>query len=117
MKSMFESYFTKVPKMEKQNVRGIYQDLVDWFKNKEEEFVLAETMDDSTYAKQLDSIKPLTTLLQRFHPDIPKTEAAFMKEVLLWGLAESKKLSLLQVPEGISFGSSQEDVLKDIMGR
>jgi len=117
VKSMFESYFSKVPKMEKQNVRGIYQDLVDWFKNKEEEFVLSETMDDASYANQLDSIKPLTALLQRFHPDIPKSEAAFMKEVLLWGLAESKKLSLVQVRDTISFGSSQEDVLKDIMGR
>lgn len=115
VKTMFESFFPKVSKLEKQSVRGPYQDLIDWFISQEEDLELNDQLSDAEYQQKLDSIAPLKDLLKRYHPDVPKEESAFLKELVLWGLVESKKLSRVRVSDGLSFRDEYSDYLKNNM--
>jgi magnesium chelatase subunit I len=51
-------------------------------------------------------------LLKRYHPDIPKEEHWFLKELVLWGLVESKKLSRVKLADGNSFSDEYSDYLR-----
>lgn len=114
VKTLFESFFPKVTKIEKQSVRGPYQDLVDWFVNEEDDFELNDQLSDGDYRKKLDAVKPLTALLEKYRPDAPKEERWFLKELVLWGLVESKKLSRIKVSGGLSFRDEYSDYLKNM---
>jgi magnesium chelatase subunit I len=112
VKTIFESYFPKISKLEKPTVRGTYQDIIDWFISQEQDFELSDQLDDAAYQKKVDAIGPLTQLLKRYHPDIPKEEHWFLKELVLWGLVESKKLSRVKLADGNSFSDEYSDYLR-----
>ncbi len=112
VKTIFENNFPKVSKLEKPTEKGPYQDIVDWFIAQESDFELADTMDDATYFKKLDDITPLTQLIKRFQPEIPKEETRFLKEIILWGLVESKKLTRIKNAAGVSFTDEYSNYLK-----
>jgi magnesium chelatase subunit I len=112
VKTIFESYFPKITKLEKQTVRGPYQDIIDWFISQEEDFELSDQLNDAAYQKKLDAITPLTQLLKRYHPDTPKEEHWFLKELVLWGLVESKKLSRVKLADGNAFSDEYSDYLR-----
>ena len=114
VKSIFESIFPKVLKLEKQGVKGPYHDIIAWFDNLDDEFELTENMTDEEYKKQLDKIVPLDELIDKYQGGIEAGERYFLKEIVLWGLAENKKLSRIIVNEGISFGNNYNDLLKDL---
>jgi magnesium chelatase subunit I len=102
VKTLFESYFPKVEKLEKPGESGPYQEIVDWF-FEQDEFVLSEDADDKTYHTQLDSITPLEALIQKYQPKVAPEEKHFLKEFVLWGLVESKKLSKSQMNNNTTF--------------
>ncbi|CAN5904515.1 magnesium chelatase [soil metagenome] len=112
VKTIFESYFPKITKLEKPGTRGTYQDVIDWFIEQDEDFELSDQLDDAAYQKKLDDITPLAQLLKRYHPDTPKEENWFLKELVLWGLVESKKLSRVKMVDGNSFSDEYSDYLK-----
>ncbi|HEY6161823.1 MAG TPA: magnesium chelatase [Bacteroidia bacterium] len=114
VKSLFERYFPKVPKLEKQTVRGIYQDLIDWFVEQDEDFSLGDTLDDNAYRKKLNSIPALNAIVEKYQPDAEGDEKYFFAELILWGLVESKKLSRIKVAEGVSFRDEHSDFLKNM---
>ncbi|HTA81608.1 MAG TPA: magnesium chelatase [Bacteroidia bacterium] len=114
VKGIFESMFPKVLKLEKQGVKGPYHDVISWFDNLDDEFELTENMNDEEYKKQLDKIVPLDELIDKYQGGIEASERYFLKEIVLWGLAENKKLSRVIVNEGISFGNNYNDLLKDL---
>jgi len=95
VKTLFESYFPKVEKLEKPGEAGPYQAIVDWF-FEQDEFVLTDDADDATYHAQLDAITPLEALIGKYQPAVLPQEKHFLKEFVLWGLVESKKLSKSQ---------------------
>jgi magnesium chelatase subunit I len=102
VKTLFESYFPKVEKLEKPGVAGPYQAIVDWF-FEQDEFVLSDDANDETYYAQLDSIEPLEELVQKYQPNVKPEEKHFLKEFVLWGLVESKKLSKSQMDSNTTF--------------
>ena len=102
VKTLFESYFPKVEKLEKPGESGPYQEIVDWF-FEQDEFILSEDADDKTYYAQLDSIAPLESLIQKYQPKVLADEKHFLKEFVLWGLVESKKLSKSQMDNNTTF--------------
>jgi magnesium chelatase subunit I len=114
VKSIFESIFPKVLKLEKQGVKGPYHDIIAWFDNLDDEFELTENMSDEEYKKQLDKIVPLDELIDKYQGGVETDERYFLKEIVLWGLAENKKLSRVLINEGISFGNNYNDLLKDL---
>ena len=102
IKTLFEEYFPKIEKLEKNNEKGPYQEIVDWFFN-ESGLELEDDATDEEYKRQLDAIIPLKQLVMKYRPDTPKEDEYFLKEFILWGLAENKKLSKDRFSEGYQF--------------
>lgn len=107
VKTVFADYFPKIEKLEKHNEKSPYQEIVDWFFN-ESGLELADDATDEEYRKLLDSIIPLKLLIKQYQPNTPKEDDYFMREFILWGLTEFKKLSKDRFSEGYQF--------KDIYG-
>jgi magnesium chelatase subunit I len=107
IKTFFPDFFPKIEKLEKHNEKSPYQELYDWFFN-ESGFELLDDATDEEYRKQLDAVIPLKQLMQQYQPDVPAEDQYFMKEFILWGLTEFKKLSKDRFTEGYEF--------KDIYG-
>jgi magnesium chelatase subunit I len=107
IKTLFTEYFPKIEKLEKQNEKGPYQEIIDWFFN-ESGFELLDDATDEEYKKLLDSIIPLKQLILKYQPETAKEDQYFLKEFILWGLSEYKKLSKDRFTEGYQF--------KDIFG-
>jgi magnesium chelatase subunit I len=105
--TLFKNQFPKISKIEKQNERNAYSDLLDWF-IAEGGFELYEDFDEKQYNKILDEVKPLDALIKKYAPDTIKEDVYFMKEFILWALVENKKLNKEKLTEGFSF--------KDILG-
>jgi magnesium chelatase subunit I len=102
VKTLFTEYFPKIEKLERQNERGPYQEIIDWFFN-ESGLELTDDATDEEYRKQLDAIIPLKQLLLKYQPEVPQEDQYFMREFILWGLAEYKKLSKDRFTEGYQF--------------
>jgi magnesium chelatase subunit I len=102
VKTLFEEYFPKIEKLEKNKDKGPYQEIIDWFFN-ESGLELTDDASDRDYQKGLDSIIPLKQLIQKYQPNTAKEDLLFMKEFILWGLSEFKKLSKDRFEEGYQF--------------
>ncbi len=102
IKTLFNDYFPAIEKLEKADYESPYQELINWF-FEESGFELLDDIADKEYISKLDSIKPLDDLIKKHHPDLDKQDVYFMKEFLLWGLVEYKKLSKHRLSEGFHF--------------
>ncbi|HEX9980961.1 MAG TPA: AAA family ATPase [Flavobacterium sp.] len=100
--TLFTEYFPKIEKLEKQNEKSPYQEIIDWFFTGSG-FELMDDATDAEYKKQLDAIIPLKQLLLKYQPNVSDEDQNFMKEFILWGLAENKKLSRDRIVEGYQF--------------
>lgn len=105
--TFFPAYFPKIEKLEKQDEKTPYTDIIEWF-FAESGFELLDDCSDEEYERILGSIVPLETLIKKYQPQLEKADKFFMKEFILWGLVEYKKLSKDRFSEGYQF--------KDIYG-
>ncbi|WP_310004629.1 magnesium chelatase [Flavobacterium granuli] len=105
--TFFPAFFPKIEKLEKQGEKTPYSDILDWFFT-ESGFELLDDSTDVEYKTILDNIAPLEKLIEKYQPKLQKQDRYFMKEFVLWGLVEYKKLSKDRVSEGFEF--------KDIFG-
>ncbi|MDT0649769.1 magnesium chelatase [Autumnicola edwardsiae] len=102
VKTLFPQYFPKVEKLQKAEDSSPYDELVEWF-FEESGFELPDDLSDEEYKKQLDSVAPLNKLIEKHQPEISKEDSYFLKEFLLWGLVEYKKLSKHRFTKGVQF--------------
>ncbi|MDC6351553.1 magnesium chelatase [Zeaxanthinibacter sp. PT1] len=102
IKSLFESYFPKINKLEHKDAETPYDDVILWF-FEGEGFDLSDEGQDEDYKKALDSIPPLDALIDKFQPDTAKEDRYFLKEFILWGLAANNKLSKHRFTDGYQF--------------
>ncbi len=100
--TFFPAYFPKIEKLEKQGEKTPYSDILDWFFT-ESGFELLDDCTDEEYKTILDSINPLEVLIKKYQPQLEKEDSYFMKEFILWGLVEYKKLSKDRLSEGYQF--------------
>jgi magnesium chelatase subunit I len=107
IRTYFPSYFPKIEKLEKQGEKTPYSDTIDWFFT-ESGFELLDDASDEEYKAILDDIKPLEVLVKKYQPQLAQEDRYFIKEFILWGLVEFKKLSKDRVSVGYQF--------KDIYG-
>ncbi|MBF7093032.1 magnesium chelatase [Flavobacterium sp. ALJ2] len=107
IRTFFPKYFPRIEKLEKTDEKTPYTDIIEWFFT-ESGFELLDDCLDAEYKKILDGIKPLDVLLKKHQPELPAADHYFMKEFILWGLVEYKKLSKDRFSEGYEF--------KDIYG-
>lgn len=102
IKTLFPEYFPAIEKLSRPDAKDDYSEVADWFFN-ESGFELLDDSTDEEYRKILDGINPLNDLVQKYQPYLEKEDAYFMKEFLLWGLVEHKKLSKERYADGTAF--------------
>ena len=96
------AYFPKIEKLEKQDQKTAYSDILEWF-FAESGFELLDDCTDEEYQNILDDVKPLEVLIKKYQPQLPKEDYYFMKEFILWALVSYDKLSKDRVSEGYQF--------------
>ncbi len=114
VKTMFDSMFPKITKLEKKEVKGPYHEIIAWFINLTEDFELTENMSDEVYRKQLDKVQPLNDLLDKYQPVKDVAERNFLKELILWGLAGNNKLSKIKIDDGLGFTDAYNNLLNNL---
>lgn len=102
VKTLFDSYFPKINKLQRKDEETAYDDLLHWF-FQGEGFELEDDFTDEEYKRTLDGIPELNQLIKEYQPEFPKEDVYFLKEVLLWGLVAHKKLSKHRFSEGYQF--------------
>ncbi|CAM4021584.1 hypothetical protein [Gillisia limnaea] len=102
VKTLFTNYFPKIEKLEKSSEDNPYNDLVEWF-FAESGFELLDDLTEKEYKKKLDSVPPLNDLIKKYQSDVSKEDSYFLKEFLLWGLVEHKKLNKYRSAGGVQF--------------
>ena len=100
--TFFPAYFPKIEKLEKQDEKTAYSDLIEWF-FAESGFELLDDASDEEYKTILDSIAPLSILIKKYQPELIKEDVYFMKEFVLWALVEYDKLSKDRISQGYQF--------------
>jgi magnesium chelatase subunit I len=100
--TLFPGYFPNIEKLEKENEKNAYTDLLEWFFN-ESGFELLDDESNAEYQKILDEVEPLDLLVKKYQPEASKEDAYFMKEFILWALVEYKKLTKNRVDSGYQY--------------
>ena len=100
IKTLFSSHFPKIEKLEKQDADSPYDEVVTWFFN-ENKFEILTDLSDKAYFEKLNSIDPLSNLILKYQPNVSAEDQAFMKEFILWGLVQFKKLSMNNYSYGV----------------
>jgi magnesium chelatase subunit I len=96
------AYFPKIEKLEKQDEKTAYSDLIEWF-FAESGFELLDDATDEEYKSILDLITPLSILIKKYQPQLANEDVYFMKEFVLWALVEYDKLSKDRISQGYQF--------------
>ncbi|MCY2688227.1 sigma 54-interacting transcriptional regulator [Salinimicrobium sp. TH3] len=107
VKTLFPMMFPKIEKLQKPDAEDPYSGIVEWFFS-ESGFELFDETTDEDYKEALDSIPALEKLINKYQPNISEEDKYFLKEFVLWGLVEYKKLNKFRFAEGMQF--------KDIYG-
>jgi len=102
VKTLFPDYFPKIEKLQRPDEKTPYDDLVEWF-FEQTGFELPDDLTDEEYKKKLDEVEPLNELIKKYQPEMDQIDTYFLKEFLLWGLVEFKKLSKQRYTKGIQF--------------
>ena len=102
IKTIFPTYFPKIEKLEKKEAETPYDELLEWFLNKEN-VVLYEDMKEDQYHNALENVAPLKGLIEKYVSDFDEADHFFMMEFLLWGLVAFNKLSKQRFDEGLQF--------------
>jgi magnesium chelatase subunit I len=102
IKTFFPAFFPKIEKLERDADSSPYAKILEWF-FAETGFELLDDATDEEYKNQLDAIKPLEDLIQKYQPEFPLEDKYFLKEFILWGLVEFDKLSKDRVEVGYQF--------------
>jgi magnesium chelatase subunit I len=100
--TFFGAYFPKIEKLERDAAASPYAKVLEWFFT-ETGFELLDDASDEEYKNQLDAIKPLEDLIQKYQQQFPIEDRYFLKEFVLWGLVEYDKLSKDRVAVGYQF--------------
>lgn len=102
IKTLFPNYFPKIEKLERENEKTAYSDLLEWFFN-ESGFELLDDITNEEYQTILDEVKPLADIVKKYQPNIPEEDINFMKEFILWALVEYQKLSKNRIETGYQY--------------
>lgn len=113
IQSLFPIYFPEIKKLERPNQPNAYDQVVQWF-FAGSGLQLFDDTSDADYKQQLEGVKPLDDLIQKYQADYPKKDVLFLKEFILWGLVVFKKLSKRRVSEGYQFKDPYGSYISDL---
>jgi magnesium chelatase subunit I len=112
VKTFFINYFPKIKKLNKSEELDPYNEVLDWFKNKE--LFIDENLDNKSYDDTFKTIKVLKKFVKNYIPKIDPKDENFMCEFLLWGLSSYKKVSITRASRGLSFSDSFSDYINGL---
>ena len=108
----FNDIFPEIKKLKKEEESTPYDEILLWF-NKNDVFI-GDDFTDKEYKDTLESIVPLSKLIEKYCSKINLADYFFHKEIILWGLSASKQLSKNRSLEGIEFKDSLGSFLNNI---
>ena len=112
VRTFFVNYFPKIKKLNKSEELDPYNEVLDWFKNKE--LFIDENLDNKSYDDTFKTIKVLKKFVKNHIPKIDAKDENFMCEFLLWGLSSYKKVSITRTSRGLSFSDSFSDYINGL---
>jgi len=105
IKTIFPELFPKIEKLERQDSKGPYDELLAWF-FKDNQLYIDDCFNDEEYKSILNSVKSLSDIIKKYQPEVNEEDKYFMMEFLLWGLEANKKLNKYRSLEGFEFKDS-----------
>ncbi|OOG18750.1 magnesium chelatase [Sphingobacterium sp. CZ-UAM] len=112
VKSLFPILFPKIEKLEKDNERYPYDEIVRWF-SESEGIELSDELTDVDYKSLLDQMIPIQTLIQKYQPETKAEDRYFLAEFILWGLALNNKLSKYRTGNNLQFQDNFQGYLRN----
>nr|WP_288809764.1 magnesium chelatase [uncultured Sphingobacterium sp.] len=112
VKSLFPILFPKVEKLEKENERYPYDDIVRWF-SESEGIELSDELSETDYRRVLDKVTPIHALIQQYQPQTKPEDQYFLIEFILWGLSLNNKLSKYRLGNGLQFQDNFHGYLRN----
>ena len=112
-KSLFDNYFPEIRKLKHEDDKDPYEGVLQWF-FEQSSFDLMDNGSEQEYNQALDSITPLTELVNKHMPDLKSTDMPFVKELVLWALVEHKKLNRKRIEKGFEFKDSYGAYLSNL---
>jgi magnesium chelatase subunit I len=103
VKSLFPSLFPRIEKLSKKTDSTPYDELLAEL-IAEGGLFLYDDCEDAEYIESLNKIAALNDLVQQYQPDFPVQDQLFLKEFVLWALAEHQKLGKERMNNGFDFG-------------
>ncbi len=100
----FESLFPRISKLEKESIKTPYTDLIQWFNKNHLELNYNDT--DEVFYEKLNSITPLTAVIEENTLELSTEDQNFCKELVLWALTISKKLDKSETQASFTFDSA-----------
>ena len=105
IKTIFPELFPKIEKLERQDSKGPYDELLAWF-FKDNQLYIDDCFNDEEYKSILNSVKSLSDIIKKYQPEVNEEDKYFIMEFLLWGLEANKKLNKYRSLEGFEFKDS-----------
>ena len=112
VKNLFPVLFPKIEKLERENERYPYDDIVRWF-SESEGIELSDELSDTDYERILDQVTPILALIQQYQPETMPKDLHFLIEFVLWGLTLHNKLSKYRVGNGLQFQDNFQGYLRN----
>ncbi len=112
IKTLFPTLFPKIEKLEKENERYPYDEIVQWFSDSEG-VEIGEGASDADYRQQLDQVGPIRRLIEKYQPNTKSEDIYFLSEFVLWGLTIYNKLSKYGLGNGLQFQDNFQGYLRD----
>ena len=112
-KSLFDHYFPEIKKLRHEDEKDPYEDVLQWF-FEQSSFDLMDNGTEQEYNEALASITPLTKLVLKYMPELNEKDVPFVKELVLWALAEHKKLNRRRIERGFEFKDSYGAYLSNL---
>lgn len=100
----FENIFPRIPKLEKEDIKTPYTDLIRWFNKNHLELNYNDT-DEEFYSK-LNKIAPLLTVVEENASELSHEDQNFCKELVLWALTISSKIDKSENQSVFTFDSA-----------
>jgi magnesium chelatase subunit I len=113
IKSLYQSYFPEIKKLEKENEEKPHDAIIRWFTENKGIEILDDSP-DSLYREELSKIKPLKDFVNKFKKDVSEDDQYFYMEMVLWALTAHKKLSKQRFDKGSQFEDLFGDFIKGL---
>lgn len=88
----YNRYFPEVKKLEKENEQLDYNEIVEWFANGNT-LEIYDNVSSEEYEAELSRIASLDNFVTKYNPSKDQKELLLFKELVIWNLSVSKKLS------------------------